>query len=144
MLRSPHFLLSSFVSFVGICVFALRCHRVLTHTGNHASSSRFSPNPPMHANLRYFAPLPTHSDLCLSADRCTGLACILTYTVHHSLTLSRLSPPKTRHAWYASHTEPTVTRLGYAVSPTHVPRYAHRVTRPHRYPQPHPSSFSVR
>ena len=98
--------------FIGLRVFALRCYRVTTHTGNHALSSRFFPNPPMHANLRYFAPLPTHSDLCLSADRCTGIACIFTYTVHHSPTLSRLSPPKTHHAWYASHTEPTVTRLG--------------------------------
>ena len=98
--------------FIGLRVFALRCYRVLTHTGNHAFSSRFSPNSPCLRLFRYFAPLPTHSDLCLSADRCTGIACIHTYTVHHSLTLSRLSPPKTRHAWYASHTEPTVTRLG--------------------------------
>ena len=58
--------------FFGLRVFALRFHRVTTHTGNHAFSPRFFPNPPMHANLRYFAPLPTHSDLCLSADRCTG------------------------------------------------------------------------
>ena len=98
--------------FIGLRVFALRCYRVLTHTGNHAFSSRFSPNSTCLRLFRYFAPLPTHSDLCLSADRCTGIACIHTYTVHHSPTFSRLSPPKTHHAWYASHTEPTVTRLG--------------------------------
>ena len=58
--------------FVGIRVFALRFHRVTTHTGNHAFLSHFSPNSPCTRSLRYFAPLPTHSDLCLSADRCTG------------------------------------------------------------------------
>ena len=95
---------SSFVSFVGIRAFALRCHIVLIHTGNHAFSSRFFTNPPMHANLRYFAPLPTHSDLCLSADRCTGIACTFTYTVHHSPTLSRLSPPT--HATHGMRVSP--------------------------------------
>ena len=30
------------------------------------------PKLPITRSLRYFAPLPTHSDLCLSADRCTG------------------------------------------------------------------------
>ena len=51
--------------------------------------------------------------------------------------------PNTHHAWYASHTEPTVIRLGYVVSPTHVPRYAHCVIHPHRYPYSHLSSFAV-
>ena len=58
----------------------------------------------MHANLRYFAPLPTHSDLCLSADRCTGIACIFTYTVHHSPTFSSLSPPT--HATHGMRVSP--------------------------------------
>ena len=51
---------------------ALRFHRVPIHTGNQAFASRFSPNSPCTRLFRYFAPLPTHSDLCLSADRCTG------------------------------------------------------------------------
>ena len=69
--------------------------------------------------------------------------CIHTNTVYHSTPFFRLSSPKTRHTWYASHTEPTVTRLGYAVSQTHVPRDAYRVTHPHRFTQPHLSSFAV-
>ena len=51
--------------------FALRFNRVPPHTGNHAFTSRFFQITPCIRSFRFFAPLPTHSDLCSSADRCT-------------------------------------------------------------------------
>ena len=76
-----------------------------THTyGQSRILFSFLPNPSMHENPRYFAPLPTHSDLCLSADRCTVIACILAYTVHHSPTFTRLSPPT--HATHGMRVSP--------------------------------------
>ena len=95
-----------------LCLFALRFHRVPIHTGNQAFFSRFSPNSTCTRPFRYYAPLPTHSDLCSSADRCSGNRM---HSYQHRTPRHNTFPsfdPNTRHAWHASHPEPTSTRLG--------------------------------
>ena len=109
--RRTIFVLPSFSFFV-FFLFASRFHCVPIHTGNHAFSSR-SPQTP-HAyelsGISLLCPRTLTSAQALTAAPET--VCIHTNTVHHSPPYLRLSSPKSRHVWYASHTEPTAIRLG--------------------------------
>ena len=65
-----------------------------------------SPKPPCIRSFRVSAPLPRTLTSAVALTAAPEPAYIIINTVHHSPPYLHRSLPKTRHAWYASHTNP--------------------------------------